>query len=84
MITNIWSERTASNIPSKGLQLGSKKKQREKGVQDYNKDKSSESYDTTSTSPGNLAYREQMSGKNTMIYKLTGDKIGNRQNVFAS
>jgi len=49
MITNIRSERTASNIPSKGLQVGSKEKQREKGVQDYNNDKSPESYDTTST-----------------------------------
>ena len=28
--------------------------------------------------------RKQMSGKNTMIYQLTGDKSGNRQNVFAS
>jgi hypothetical protein len=48
-ITNIGSERTASNIPSKGLEVGSKEKHREKDVRNYNKDKSPESYDTTST-----------------------------------
>ena len=84
MITNIWSERITSNAPSKSLQVGSKEKQREKSVQDYNKVKSPKSYDTTSTSPGNLAQRKQMSGKNTITYQLTGDKTGNRQNVFAS
>jgi len=65
--------------------VGSKEKQREKGVQDYNKDKSPVSYDTTSTCLQAIWLREkQMSGKNTMIYQLTGDKTGNRQNVFAS
>jgi hypothetical protein len=35
-------------------------------------------------SPGNLAWRKQISATNTRIYQFTGDKTGDRQNVFMS
>jgi hypothetical protein len=35
-------------------------------------------------SPGNEAWRKQMSATNTQIHKFTGDNTGHRQNIFTS
>jgi len=50
-------------------------KQTEKGIQDHNKDRSLESYDTTFTYISRqLVWRKQTSEIDTRIYQFTGDK----------
>jgi hypothetical protein len=55
-----------------------------RGVQQYNKDKSSESYDTTCTYISRQLSLEKSDKCNTKIYQFTSDKTGDRQNILTS
>lgn len=54
----------------------------EGNAQDCNKDKISKSDQTTFTHL--MAWRKQTSALNTRIHQFTGDKTGERQNLFTS
>jgi hypothetical protein len=57
----------------------------ERGIQDYNKDKSSKSDQTTRTYIlRHFGWRKQMGATNTRIHQFTGGKSGERQNLITS
>jgi hypothetical protein len=82
MITETCQERTASYIPSKGVQVGSKDEAHRKVWPRIKQQM--KVLRVTTLFPhiflGNSAWRKQMNATNTRTYQFTGDK----QNVFTS
>jgi hypothetical protein len=58
--------------------------QMDRGAQDYSKDKSSDSDDTTSTCISRHFGTEIQMSAQIPVHQFTDDKTGDRQNVFTS